>query len=281
MTRIAYVNGEMIPLDQATISIQDRGFLFGDGIYEVTAVVGGRLVDYHNHAARLTRSLNAIALPSPVNAERLLQLHRDIIAANTLEEGLIYLQITRGSAERDFGFPAQTHASLVMFTQAKAVLDNPWAKTGIKVVTTPDLRWKRCDIKSVSLLAQVIAKQEAAKLGAQEAWMVRSGKITEGSASSAYIIKNDEIITKPLSNAILPGVTRMALLELARSHKLKLIQRAFNLAEAYAADEAFITAATNFVMPVVAINDRPIGSGKPGPHTNALRKAYIAFALAG
>ena len=281
MTRIAYVNGEMIPLDQAKISIQDRGFLFGDGIYEVTAVVGERLVDYDNHAARLTRSLNAIELPCPVTSTRLLQLHHDIISANKLDEGLIYLQITRGSAERDFSFPAETHASLVMFTQAKPVIDNPWVKTGIKVVTTPDLRWKRCDIKSVSLLAQVIAKQEAAKAGAQEAWMVRAGKITEGSASSAYIVKNDEIITKPLSNAILPGVTRMALLDLARSHKLKLSQRAFTLAEAYAADEAFITAATNFVMPVVAIDGRPIGSGKPGQHSLALRKAYIAFALAG
>ena len=281
MTRIAYVNGEMIPLDQAKISIQDRGFLFGDGIYEVTAVVGGRLVDYDNHTARLIRSLNAIELPCPVTSGRLLQLHRDIISANKLDEGLIYLQITRGSAERDFGFPAETHPSLVMFTQAKPVIDNPWVKTGIKVVTTPDLRWKRCDIKSVSLLAQVIAKQEAAKAGAQEAWMVRAGKITEGSASSAYIVKNDEIITKPLSNAILPGVTRMALLDLARSHKLKLSQRAFTLAEAYAADEAFITAATNFVMPVVAIDGRPIGSGKPGQHSLALRKAYIAFALAG
>lgn len=280
MARIAYVNGAMIPLDQATISIQDRGFLFGDGIYEVTAVVGGHLVDYDNHAARLFRSLNAIALPAPVSAGRLLQLHQDIIAANKLEEGLVYLQITRGSAERDFGFPAQIHASLIMFTQSKPVIDNPWAKTGIKVVTTPDLRWKRCDIKSVSLLAQVIAKQEAAKVGAQEAWMVRAGKITEGSASSAYIIKNDEIITKPLSNAVLSGVTRMALLQLARSHKLKLIQRAFTLSEAYAADEAFITAATNFVMPVVSINDRPVGSGKPGPHSNALREAYVAFALA-
>ena len=281
MTRIAYVNGEMIPLDQAKISIQDRGFLFGDGIYEVTAVVGGRLVDYDNHTARLIRSLNAIELPCPVTSGRLLQLHHDIISANKLDEGLIYLQITRGSAERDFSFPAETHASLVMFTQAKPVIDNPWVKTGIKVVTTPDLRWKRCDIKSVSLLAQVIAKQEAAKAGAQEAWMVRAGKITEGSASSAYIVKNDEIITKPLSNAILPGVTRMALLDLARSHKLKLSQRAFTLAEAYAADEAFITAATNFVMPVVAIDGRPIGSGKPGQHSLALRKAYIAFALAG
>ncbi len=280
MSRIAYVNGEMVPLDQAKVSILDRGFLFGDGIYEVTAVISSRLVDFENHAKRLKRSLSEIGLANPVTQQRLHQIHHDLIAANDLQEGLIYLQITRGAAERDFGFPATSEPSLVMFTQAKPVLKNPWAETGIKVVSTPDLRWKRCDIKSTSLLAQVLAKQAAAVAGAQEAWMIRAGKVTEGSASSAYIIKNREIITKPLSNAILPGVTRKALIVMIAPLGLKLSSRAFTLEEAYSADEAFITAATNFVMPVVAIDDKLIGTGKPGPLTLALRQAYIAFATA-
>jgi len=278
-SRTAYVNGHMVPLETAKISAQDRGFMFGDGIYEVTAVAGGKLIDYQNHAARLARSLAAIDLACPVSDIELLQIHRELVTANHLNEGLIYLQITRGAADRDFGFPANAQPTLVMFTQAKNVLDNPAAKVGIKVISTPDLRWKRCDIKSVSLLAQVLAKQEAVKAGAQEAWMVADGFITEGSASTAYIIKSGEIITTPKTSAILPGVTRQALLHLVANTGLKLTERPFTLAEAYSADEAFITAATNFVMPVVSIDSHTIGTGTPGPQALKLRAIYIEFAL--
>jgi len=276
MSRIAYVNGEFLPLEAAKISILDRGFIFADGIYEVTAVLDGRLVDYDNHIARLWRSLGEIKLACPVDAARLLELHRSLIERNRLTEGSIYLQVTRGVAERDFPFPKDVPSSLVMFTQIKSLIDPPAAKTGIKVLSLPDLRWSRRDIKSVALLAQVLAKQAAAEVGCQEAWMLDGDKITEGGSSTAFIVNKDRhLITRPLSRAILPGITRKAVLALAEQEDLRLEERPFSLEEAYGAEEAFISSATSFVMPVVEIDRRPIGTGRPGPLAARLRELYL------
>lgn len=282
MPRIAYVNGSFVPLEDAKISILDRGFLFADGIYEVAAVLDGLLVDYDAHAARLQRSCNEIKLNIPVDAETLLRLHHELREKNELTEGLIYLQVTRGAAERDFAFPdaASVPSSLVMFTKNITIRHASSAKTGIKVVTVPDLRWQRRDIKSIALLAQVLAKQTAAENGAGEAWMLEDGHITEGSSSTAFIItKNGTLITRQLSNAVLPSCTRKAVLALARESQITVEERPFTLQEAYNAAEAFICSATALVMPVVQINDTPIGTAKPGALTLRLRELYLDFAV--
>lgn len=282
MSRIAWLNGHFIPLEEAKVSIQDRGFLFADGIYEVTAVVDGRLVDYAAHAARLKRSTGEIGLAVPLDDAALYQLHLDMITRNHLNEGIIYLQVTRGAADRDFTFPASPASTLALFTQAKALIDAPAAKTGIKVKSVPDLRWLRCDIKSVALLAQVLAKQAAAEAGCQEAWMVRDGLVTEGASSTAFIITQaGELVSRPLSCAVLPGVTRLAVLELVAQTGLHYVERAFSLDEACAAAEAFNTSAGGFVMPVVEIDGRKLGDGKPGPQTKRLREIYVAAVRAG
>ena len=279
MQRIAHVNGRFVPLEEAQVSILDRGFLFADGVYEVTAVIDGRLIDFEPHAARLYRSLAEIALAPPVDEARLRALHEEMVARNELTEGLVYLQITRGQAERDFAYPKVATPSLVMFTQVKSVVDNPAAETGIRVVCVPDLRWKRRDIKSVALLAQVMAKQAAAEAGAGEAWMIEDGLVTEGSSSTAFIVTGDgRIVTRPLSNAVLPGITRVAVMRLAQETQLIVEERAFTLGEALAASEAFITSASSFVMPVVEIDGVAIGSGRPGPMTRRLRELYLAAA---
>ena len=281
-TRIAWLNGQFVPLEEAKVSIQDRGFLFADSIYEVTAVIDGRLVDYHGHANRLKRSVREIDLKLPVDDATLHQLHLELVQRNHLAEGLVYLQVTRGVAERDFVFPPDTPSTLAMFTQAKALVDNPAALTGIKVKSVPDLRWLRCDIKSVGLLAQVLAKQAAAEAGCQEAWMQRDGLVTEGASSTAFILtKGGQLLTRPLSNAVLPGITRQALLQLVQQTGLQFVERAFSLDEAYDAAEAFVTSAGAFVMPVVEIDGRMIGDGQPGPHARRLREIYIAAARAG
>ena len=278
MQRIAYVNGVFGPIETANVSILDRGFLFADGVYEVTAVLDGRLVDFEAHAARLRRSLAEIALPNPVDDDALRGLHDALIARNGLQEGLIYLQVTRGAAEREFGFPVTATPSIVLFTQAKTIVDAPSAALGVKVASTPDLRWARRDIKSVALLAQVLAKQAAIAAGAQEAWMVEDGFVTEGASSTAFIVTADALVTRPLSQAVLPGITRRAVLALLEQQDLRLDERPFTLAEAMAAREAFITSATAFVTPVVSIDGRAIGDGRPGPATQMLRKLYIEAA---
>ncbi len=277
MPRIAYVNGAFVPLEEAKISVLDRGFLFADGIYEVTAVLEGKPVDFGAHVARLKRSLEAIALACPVPDADLLPLHKELIRRNELHEGLVYLEITRGPADRDFLFPANTPPTLVMFTQAKNIVDAPVAKSGIAVKSVRDIRWARRDIKSVGLLAQVLAKQAAADEGCQEAWLLApDGSVNEGGSSSAFIItRAGALVTRPTSEDILPGCTRLAVLKLAQDHQLRVEERTFTLDEAFDAAEAFVTSASSFVMPVVKVDGRTIGAGVPGPLTARLRDIYI------
>lgn len=282
MSDIAYVNGAFTPLDDAKISILDRGFLFADGVYEVAAIIDDKLIDNDAHLSRLERSLRELRLECPVPMARVVEIEKELVARNGVIEGMLYLQITRGAAERDFGFPKGVEPTLVAFTQKKNILASPAAQSGVKVVTLPDLRWARRDIKSVALLAQVLAKQAALEAGCQEAWMVDAdGYVTEGSSSTAYIInKSGVIVTRPNSRDILPGCTRKAVLALAESERLRIEERSFSVAEAYEAAEAFITSASNLVLPVVAIDGHGVGDGAPGAWTKALRGLYLDFARA-
>ena len=278
--RIVYLNGDFLPFAEARVPIMDRGFLFADGIYEVSAVLDGRLVDNEAHLARLDRSLGEIDIANPHSLAEWIGLQTDLIARNGLTEGLVYMQVTRGVYERDFAYPpAGTRPTVMMFTQAKTVAANPLAETGAKIITVPDLRWKRRDIKSVALLAQVLAKQQAAAAGVAEAWMVEDDAVTEGSSSTAFIVTTGgALVTRPLSTALLPGITRKAVLRLAEEAGLALEERLFSVAEALAAAEAFYTSASAFVMPVVSIDGHAVGEGRPGPHTRRLRELYLAMA---
>jgi D-alanine transaminase len=265
--------------DEAKVPVMDRGFLFADGVYEGMGVLGGRLVDNEAHLERLERSLREVRIPNPHSREEWTRLEDELVRRNGMMEGFLYIQVTRGVAERDFMFPKDSTPTIMMFTQAKAIVHAPAAETGIAVVSVPDLRWKRRDIKSLSLLAQVLAKQAAAEAGVQEAWMVEDGYVTEGGSSSAFIItKSGSIIVRPLSNAILPGITRKAVLSLAQEAGLTVEERFFTLEEAYEAAEAFNTSASTFVLPVVSIDGRPVGTGKPGTLTRRLRALYLQMA---
>jgi D-alanine transaminase len=280
MSRIVYVNGSYVPEEEAKVSVFDRAFLFGDGVYEVTAVLGGRLVDFEPHLARLDRSLEEIALAAPLSHEALLALHLDLVRRNRLDEGIVYLEITRGSAERDFAYPDRASPNVVAFTQSRPLIVSPYAETGVKVVTIPDMRWKRRDIKSTSMLAQALGKQEAKLRGAYEGWMVEDGLVTEGTSSSAFILDAKGVIrTQPLGRHILPGVTRRSILRLAALEGVALEERPFSVAEALDAREAFMTAASAFVLPIVEIDGVPIGDGRPGPVANRFRALYIEEAL--
>lgn len=280
MSRIVYVNGQFVPEEKAFIPLMDRSFLFGDGIYEVSAIINGKLVDNDAHLARLARSLNEIDIPNPYSIEEWISKQSELALNNNLTEGIIYIQVSRGVLEREFTSPDNLKPTVVMFAQKKVILDAPLAKTGAKIITVPDQRWERRDIKSVSLLAQVLAKRASHNAGAHEAWMVEDGFITEGASSTAFIITSQgEIITRPLSNDILPGITRMSVIELAQNEGLKIVERPFTVAEALAANEAFYTSASSFVMPVISIDDQNIGTGLPGKLSVSLRKIYINIAL--
>jgi D-alanine transaminase len=281
MSRIVFLNGSFLPIEEAKVPFMDRGFMFGDGIYEGVGVLGGRLIDNDAHLERLERSLREIRIANPYTRTEWTHLQEELARRNGMEEGFIYFQVTRGVAERDFMFPENVAPTVAMFTQAKAIAAAPAAQTGIAVITVPDMRWKRRDIKSINLLAQVLAKQAAKEAGAQEAWMVEDGFVTEGGSSSAFIItKAGRIVVRPLSNAILPGITRRSLLALSEEHGIGLEERLFTVEEAYEASEAFLTSASNFVLPVVAIDGRPVADGKPGPITRKLREIYLQMAAA-
>ena len=282
MDRIVYLNGSFVPQRDAKISVFDRGFLFADGIYEVAAVLDGKLIDNASHLARLERSVGEIALDLPETLPRIQQIQKELIARNHLVSGLVYLQVTRGThTGREFAFPKDVKPTLVIFTSAKEIIDAPSAKTGIAVITVPDIRWARRDIKSVALLAQVLAKQAAAVAGAGEAWMIEDGMVTEGGSSSAFILTQDDVlVTRPNSHAILPGCTAKAVVALAEERQLRVEQRSFSVEEALAAKEAFVTSATLFVQAVVTIDGKAIANGKPGPMTNRLREIYVDFARA-
>lgn len=279
MSRIVFLNGSFLPIEEAKVPFMDRGFLFGDGVYEGIAVLEGRLVDNDAHLERLERSLREVRIPNPYTRAEWTQLEEELVRCNGMMEGFIYFQVTRGVAERDFMFPENATPTVAMFTQTKSIVTSPTAETGIAVITVPDMRWERRDIKSINLLAQVLAKQAAKEAGAQEAWMVEDGFVTEGGSSSGFIVtKEGRIVVRPLSNAILPGITRQSLLMLSKEIGIELEERLFTVEEAYEAAEAFLTSASNFVLPIVSIDGRPVGSGKPGPITKKLREIYIRMA---
>jgi D-alanine transaminase len=280
MSRIVYVNGDYVPENEGKVSIFDRGFLFADGVYEVTPVVNGKLVDYDPHMERLDRSLGELQMAWPCSREELTTVHTELIKRNTLTEGIIYMQVTRGVADRMFNFPEDIKSSLVAFPQVMKLVDNVNATKGVSVITTPDIRWLRRDIKSVMLLAPVLGKQAAYEKGANEAWMVEDGHITEGTSSNAYIVKDGKIITRPLSNRILAGCTRRALFRLAAEHNVEIEERLFTPDEAYDADEAFLTSASQFVMPITEIDGKRVGGGQPGPVTRKLREIFLEEATA-
>lgn len=279
MSRTVYVNGTFVPEEQAKISVFDRGFIFGDGVYEVVPVISGKLVDKQYFLERLDRSLDELSIAWPCTKQEYMEVMEQLVESNQLTEGVVYSQVTRGIADRDFPFPENVSPSFVAFTSNMELLDNPLVKSGIHVITTPDLRWKRRDIKSVNLLGQVLAKQDAITRGGHEGWMVEDGIVTEGASSSAYIVKNATIITRPLSNAILPGIRRRTLLEIASNVGIDVEERIFTIEEALAADEAFISSATTMTLGVVSIDGHQIGNGTPGPVTIRLRELYKARVL--
>ena len=281
MSRIVFLNGSFLPVEEARVPFMDRGFLFGDGVYEGIGVLEGRLIDNEAHLERLERSLREVRIPNPHTRAEWTALEEEIVRRNGMDEGFVYFQVTRGVAERDFFFPEDARPTVAMFTQAKAIVHAPAARTGIAVITVPDQRWARRDVKSISLLAQVLAKQAAKEAGAQEAWMVEDGYVTEGGSSSAFIVtRENRIVVRPLSQAILPGITRQSLFRLAAETGIALEERPFTVAEAYGAAEAFLTSASNFVLPVVSIDGRPVADGRPGALSKRLRELYLAMATA-
>ena len=283
MSRIVYVNGHYMPEEDATISIFDRGFLMADGVYEVTSVLGGKLIDFAGHLARLERSLGELDMEMPMSADEMLEVHRKLVADNDIEDGLVYLQVTRGNAgDRDFVFPdaAEVPLTVVLFTQNKpGITTSAASKNGIKVISVDDIRWGRRDIKTVQLLYPSMVKMMAKKAGCDDGWLVEDGKVTEGSSNNAYIVKGNKIITRELSTDILHGITRAAVLRFAAEAQMEIEERSFTIAEAQAADEAFITSATTFVQGVVEIDGAVLGDGKPGAVSNRLREIYLEESL--
>jgi D-alanine transaminase len=282
MSRIVYVNGNYVPEEEAKISIFDRAFLFADGIYEVTAVIDGKLVDYEPHMERLHRSLRELDMAQPITDAELKEMHLQLVKRNNITQGLIYMQITRGVAERDFSYPEDAEQTLVAFTQIKELIDQPAAKIGISIITIPDIRWKRRDIKTTGMLAQSMGKQAAKEAGVGDAWMVEDGHVTEGTSNTAFIVLDENrLITRPLSNSILAGITRRSIMKLAETGAITVEERLFTVDEAKSASEAFLTSASTFVMPIIEIDGEMIGGGQPGPVTRKLRELYISEARNG
>jgi D-alanine transaminase len=277
MSRIVYLNGNYIDEADAKVSVFDRGFLFADAVYEVTSVLDSKLIAFEGHAVRLQRSVDELGMTYKVDMDELLEIHRQLVVRNELIEGMIYLQLTRGNpGDRDFVFPAEdTEPTLVLFTQTAKLLDNPKLKTGMKVISVDDQRWARRDIKTTQLLFPSMAKMMAKAAGVDDAWMVEEGAVTEGSSNNAYIVKDGKIITRHLGNEILHGITRAAVLKFAASAQMEVEERAFTIDEVKAADEAFITSASTFVMPVVEMDGAAIGTGKPGSVAARLREIYL------
>ena len=273
MSRTVYVNGAFVPEEEARVSVFDRGFLFADAIYEVTAVVDGKICEWDGHIARLERSLGEIGMGMPMSEAELLEVHRELVKRNDLEEGAIYLQVSRGAIDRDFVMPEGLEQTVVLFTQAKKLTGE---KSGLRVISVPDIRWGRRDIKTVQLLAASMVKTEAKKKGKDDAWMVEDGFVTEGSSNNTYIVTRDgKIITRNLSNSILPGITRKSVLRLADELNMEIEERPFTVEEAKEAVEAFMTAATSFVTPVIEIDGVELGDGTPGPVSKRLCEVYI------
>lgn len=277
MSRIAYVDGQYLPHSLAQVPIEDRGYQFADGVYEVCAVFNARILDEDPHLDRLERSLNEIHIPSPMSRRALSLAMAELVRRNRVRNGMLYLQVTRGVARRDHPFPRVVRPMVVMtakgmdFSQVIAR-----SAAGVRVVTRPDLRWARCDVKTIGLLPNVLAKQAAREAGAYEAWLVDGdGHVTEGSSTNAWIVTHEGVlVTRALANDILPGVTRQGLIAIARERQIRVEERSFSVAEAQAAKEAFFTSTTAFAMPVIAIDDKRIGDGMPGPVTQKLIALY-------
>jgi D-alanine transaminase len=279
MSRIAYVNGRYVPHGEAAVHVEDRGYQFSDGVYEVVLVHRGRLVDEEPHLDRLDRSLSELRIEQPMPRAPLRQVMREMIRRNRISDGIVYIQATRGVARRDHPFPKNTRPALVVTARRLAMPDRAKAEEGAAVVTIPDIRWTRRDIKSVSLLPNVLGKQTAREAGAYEAWQVDAdGYVTEGTSTNAWIVTPDgELVTRHLGEQILSGVTRLSLIRLAREAGVTLVERAFTVAEAKAAREAFVTSATSFVTPVTRIDDTVIGNGRAGSVTMQIFDAYIGY----
>ena len=278
--RQVYINGDFKKEDEAKVSVFDRGLLFSDSLYEVTTVINGKLIDFNNHMKRLDRSMTELKFKKLLNHLDILIFHRKLIELNNLKEGMIYLQVTRGVADRSFDMPKdKIEPTVLAFTQEKKIIDSESAKNGIKVMTLDDMRWKRCDIKTTQLLYASMAKTEATEKGFDDAWMLREGYVTEGSSSNAWIIKGKTIMTRQSDNLILSGITRDAIFKCAKDLGYEVVTKNITLQDAQSASEAFITSATAFVMPVVKINASQIGDGRPGKFVTALREEYIKQAL--
>ncbi|MDV7270475.1 D-amino-acid transaminase [Thioclava sp. A2] len=278
MSRIVYLNGEYLPEEEAKISVFDRGFVMGDAVYEVTSVLGGKILEFEGHMARLARSMDALDMSGNLSRDEWLEIHRELVARNAIDEGLIYLQVSRGNAgDRDFHYPPEgTPPTIVLYTQAKANLaDDPKAQKGIKVISMEDLRWHRRDIKTVQLLYPSMAKMAAEKAGKDDAWFVEDGFVTEGSSNNTYIVKGGKIITRQLSHDILHGITRASLLKYAAESQMEIEERPYTIEEAQSADEAFYTSASAFVMPVVEIDGVALNGGNVGPVATRLREIYL------
>jgi D-alanine transaminase len=277
MSRIAYVNGRYVPQSRAQVAVEDRGYLFSDGVYDVIPIHGGRLAFADRYLARLDRSLAELKIAQPMSRAALLQIMREVIRRNDIVQGTIYIQVTRGVAPRDHKFPKGIKPSLVLMAKKWQAPSPDLLAKGAAVITVPDQRWARRDIKCISLIANVLAKQEAAEQGAYEAWMIDdAGMVTEGSSTSAWIATaNDELVTRPNGVEILPGITRAVVIDLVRELGLTLQLRPFSRDEAYAAREAFLASTNNFVLPITRIDRRPVGEGKPGPIAARLREAYL------
>lgn len=284
MPRYAYVNGRYIPHDQAAVHVEDRGFQFADGVYEVVTIIDGRLADEQGHLARLGRSLKELAIAWPVKPAVLRLIMRELMRRNRLRNGTVYIQVTRGAAPREFAFPKAPAGTLVLTTQRTTRFGDPTLlEEGVLVITIPDIRWARRDIKSVALLPQVLGKQRAVEAGAFEAWQVDpDGTVTEGCSSNAWIVTAEGVLaTRPPSNRILNGITRQSLIRLASENGVAFEERSFTVDEAKQAREAFLSSASTFVMPVTRIDDAPVGDGRPGPIGRLLRQAYIRYAQQG
>ncbi len=275
MGRTVYVNGEYLDEADAKISIFDRGFLMADGVYEVTSILNGKMIDFDGHMVRLARSLSELEMPTPETNDEIETIHRELIRANGLIEGLVYLQVTRGAADRSFLFPEGVKSSLVMFTQVMNLMESPTAATGIKIISIPDIRWGRRDIKTIQLLAPSLGKMAAKAAGVDDAWLVEDGFVTEGTSNNAYIVQGGKIITRDLSQDILSGITRSAVLRFAREAQMDVVERPFTMTEAMEADEAFVTSATTFVTSVIEVVGPALGAGKPGLVARRLREIYL------
>lgn len=279
MSRIAYVDGRYLPHAQAQVSIDDRGYQFADGVYEVVTVRQARLIEEDGHLQRLNRSLTELRIARPMNMQPMRLIMREVLRRNRIVNGLLYMQVTRGVAPRDHKFPGAGRSVLVMTARPLRPVPDEQLTQGVEVILIPDIRWRRCDIKSTSLLANVLGKQQAVEAGAYEAWMIDdAARITEGTASNAWIVTAEgRIVTRDLGEEILSGITRLTVLKLAAEAQLTVEQRAFSVDEAKEAAEAFLTSASSFVIPVTRIDGTQVGNGRPGDVTLRLRQAYEAF----